>query len=150
MNSNRYTIIIILLFLTTNISAQNRSIPHRKISHKLIKQYNLIQCLPSTIMSSFIGIVTGGLSRYIEKEVEKRILPNELAIILAKIVIWWLENHVRHSCLDALQHNCDEFGIPYKKNFMYFSSWISSWTSYIYLATDENKNKLYTYLGLST
>ena len=147
MNSKKYSIIIIILFLMTNVSAHNKSMSPK--IHKLIKQYNFIQGLPSTVMSSFIGIVTGGLSRYIEKEVEKRIVSEDLVIIVVKVIIWWLENHARHSCIETLQHNCDEFGIPYKKNVRNFSAWISSWTSYLYLATDENKNKLYTYLGLS-
>lgn len=89
---------------------------------------SLMACLPSTIASSVVGAFTGGLTRYIERELKIELSKDYIIFLM---FMWWVEHKVRHKVINSLEQDFADSDIPYKKSFMSFSAWVSSWLAYL-------------------
>jgi hypothetical protein len=125
--------LIILLFVTsvspsydTHHIANNK---HYEMYDKVKKSESFIQCLPSTIASSIVGAFTGRLTKYLEQEFK---VKQSKDFLLFFMIAWWIEHKVRHQIVNSLEQDFIESDIPYKKSFMHFFAWGSSWVAYLY------------------
>ena len=134
MKIMRCSMITMLLFLTITTRAEEvvnneyqeqEVVVKKKVKHN---QATLMQCVPSTIVSSVAGAFTGALNRYLEKEFQ---IDKSKEFIIWLMLGWWLEHKARYSIIGGLAEDFDESDIPYKKHFMYFSAWMSSWLAYL-------------------
>ncbi len=133
------TLITMLLFLTITTRAEwvpqdnsreNSEKQEIKESKKTKHKHDsFIQCMPSTVVSSVAGVFTGTLNRYLEKECQ---IDKSKEFIIWLMLGWWLEHKARHSIIGRLAEDFAESDVPFRKNFMYFSAWISSWLAYLH------------------
>ena len=84
----------------------------------------------SLILSGGVGAVTGGVVRYLEKQLNVEGSPIGLFLTL---LAWALESEFRNDVIIALQKDLDQQGIGHKKSLMFKSAWIASWLSYLHV-----------------
>ena|SRR5579872_1013473 len=125
-----YRMTIMLLFLTvmTNAESNKLSKKCRTECNAMNKQQSFMDCLPSTTTSSIVGVFTGGLTRYLEKEFK---IEQSKDRIIFMMIAWLIEQRVRLAAINELEKDFIEANIPHKKSLMNFFSWASSWCSYL-------------------
>lgn len=92
--------------------------------------------LVSLVVSSGIGIATGGLTAYVENVIVgymKKNLPQELVPLFwfLPFFTWAIESEVRADIITGIQSDLDMYQIDYKKNLMFKNACIASWLSYL-------------------
>lgn len=97
--------------------------------------YNYTQCAPASMtrnekrqriltsymsalaLSGGVGVVTGGILRYLEQKINA---PEEGPLKLFTMLLGWaLESELRNDIIVALQRGLDQYGIDHKKNLMF-------------------------------
>ncbi len=114
----QYIMTIVMLFSISPLDAEYK---------KSKQQMTFMDCLPSTVVSSFVGAFTGGLTRYLEKELKVFQTQEDFIFLMIE---WWIEHKVRCTIINNLEQDFYEADIPHKRGLMRFAAWASSWIAY--------------------
>ncbi len=88
------------------------------------------QYFTSILLSGAIGATTGGLVKYVEKQLNIEASPIALFLLLLS---WTLESEFRNDVIAMVQKDLDGYAIGHKKSLMYKSAWIASWLAYLHV-----------------
>jgi hypothetical protein len=92
------------------------------------RQRMLTSYMSSLALSGGVGVITGGILRYLEQKVTMQEGPLKLFMMLLG---WAIESELRNDIIVALQRDLDQYGIDQKKALMFKGAWIASWLSYL-------------------
>lgn len=135
--NKRVSSFIFLIFCTSSTmtySFDESTRVQQKIvkKHKIKKRASLIRLcssyIASLVLSGAIGVTTGSVVRYIEKQFDMESSPVGLALA---ILCWTLESEFRNDVISILQQDLDYYHIKHKKSLMFKSAWIASWLAYL-------------------
>jgi hypothetical protein len=125
-----------ILFFCASIThsfTHGARVPQRIMKkYKIQKRASLIRLcssyVASLVLSGAIGVATGSVVRYIEKQFDIESSP--VGLLLA-ILCWTLESEFRNDVIAILQQDLDYYQIRHKKSLMFKSAWIASWLAYL-------------------
>ncbi len=120
--------ILFSLITLSNYSWTDENQPHPADWKKFCTRYR--QYIPAVGASIIIGILTGGLSGYIDKKVTSKRGLDFLNFCFI-LTSWDIESRIRKSFILGLQHDMDSCNIHNPKNAMQIYSWAASWIAYI-------------------
>jgi len=92
------------------------------------RQRILTSYMSALALSGGVGMVTGGVLRYLEQKLN---VPEGPLKLFTMLLGWALESELRNDIIVALQRDLDQYGIDHKKNLMFKGAWIASWLSYL-------------------
>lgn len=131
----RYMMTVTMLFLVLQMNAEytkDHKLPAYKQcvlnNKKQPQKITFMDCLPSTVVSSIVGAFTGGLTRYLERELK---IGESQEDLLFFMISWCLECKARHIVINSLEADFYESDIPHKRGLMRFFAWMSSWIAYL-------------------
>jgi hypothetical protein len=83
----------------------------------------------SLLLSGCVGAATGGIVRYLEKQLQVQSSPVSLFLVLLG---WAIESELRRDVILGLQQDLDAYQVAHKKNMMFNVAWIASWLAYLH------------------
>lgn len=111
-----------------DVMHQPQTIPTSNAKRKALLVKLCSSYIASLALSGTVGILTGGVVRYLEKQFKVESSPVGLLFV---ILAWTIEYEFRNDIIAALQSDLDYYKVSYKKNLMFKTAWIASWLSYL-------------------
>lgn len=84
--------------------------------------------IASLLASGCVGVTTGAVLRYLEKQLNIQTSPIAVFLVLLG---WALESEFRNDIVASLQNDLDSYQIDHKKGLMFKGAWIASWLAYL-------------------
>lgn len=81
--------------------------------------------IPSIVIGGLVGGCMGSLTHYVETALAAQQLQSW------NFLVWFAEFNIRHSIIDEMQKDLNEYNIPHGKNSMHTIAWITSWIGYL-------------------